>query len=162
VLRLSLRAAAWLPVTAALWWIAVEGRPGSWGVGLPVALAAALAAAAIPPAGRSIRLLPLLRFLAYFAYQSVKGGVDVARRALSPSLPLAPGFAELSTDLPAGAPRVLFADTVSLLPGTLTVDVDGPRVLVHGLDAGEALHADARALEARVAALFRPVEEERS
>lgn len=140
---------------AAAWWVVVEGRPGSWAVGAPVVAAAALVAALVVPfPRRRVRPLGALRFLAYFAVQSLKGGLDVARRALSPALPIAPGFVTIRTTLPPGAPRVLFADTVSLLPGSLTVDVRDDEVLVHGLDAGPALLADARDLERRVADLF--------
>lgn len=151
-----LRAAGWAAPLALAWWVVVEGRPGSWLVGLPtVALAALVAAFAISPFQHSIRPAAILSFGWYFASQSVKGGVDVARRALAPSMPIAPGFVELTTSLPEGAARVLFADASSLLPGTLTVEVVADRVLVHGLDAGPALLAAARQLEARVADLLR-------
>jgi len=150
-----LRLAAWLPVLAAAWWVVIEGRPGSLGVGTATVLAAsAVAAAVMPWPRRWVRPLGLARFLRYFAVQSVKGGIDVAKRALSPAMPLAPGFVELTTRLPEGAARVVFADTMSLLPGTLTVDLVGDRVLVHGLDAGPGLAADARDLEVRVADLL--------
>lgn len=149
------RAAAWLAPLAAAWWVVSEGRPGSWGVGAPVVLAAAaIAGAVVPWPRRLVRPLGLVRFLGFFAVQSLRGGLDVSRRALSPSRPLAPGLVELRTRLPEGAARVLLADVTSLLPGTLTVDLEGDRVLVHGLDAGPALEAGFRALEARVADLL--------
>jgi multicomponent Na+:H+ antiporter subunit E len=119
-----------------------------------VALAAAIAAASLPPARHALRAGPALRFAGYFAAQSLRGGLDVARRALSPRLPLDAGLVELRTTLPEGAPRVVLADAVSLLPGTATVDLTGDRILVHGLDAGPALERDFRDLEGRVADLF--------
>jgi multicomponent Na+:H+ antiporter subunit E len=48
---------------------------------------------------------------------------------------------------------VLLADVISLLPGTLTVDLRGDLVLLHGLDVGPGLAAEVRDLERRVAAL---------
>jgi multicomponent Na+:H+ antiporter subunit E len=155
MVRFLATSAAWAPPFAFAWWALSEGRPGSWGVGAPVvALAAALSAALVRPARHRVRWGPALRFAGWFAVQSLKGGVDVARRALSPSLPLDAGFVELRTTLPEGAPRVLLADATSLLPGTSTVDLDGDRVLVHGLVADAALERDFRALEGRVAAIF--------
>jgi multicomponent Na+:H+ antiporter subunit E len=151
---IAMSAAAALPLAVA-WWALVEGRPASWGVGGPVvALAAALAAALRGPARHRVRWGPALRFGGWFLAQSIQGGLDVARRALSPSLPLDAGLVELRTTLPEGAPRVLLADATSLLPGTSTVDLDGDRVLLHGLDVGPGLERDFRALEARVAELF--------
>ncbi len=148
------RAAAWTPPMALLWWVMVEGRPGSWAVGVPVALAAALVAARMaPPPRRWPNPAALLGFAAFFAVQSLRGGWDVARRALSPAMPLAPGFAEVRTTLPEGAARVLFADVISLLPGTLTVELEGDVIRLHGLDLGPGLEAEVRDLERRVAAL---------
>ncbi len=148
------RAAAWTPPMALGWWVMVEGRPGSWGVGAPVALAAAVVAAlVVPPPRRWPNPLALLGFAAFFAVQSLRGGWDVALRALSPAMPLSPGFAELRTTLPEGAARVLLADVISLLPGTLTVELEGDLIRLHGLDLGPGLEAGVRELERRVAAL---------
>jgi multicomponent Na+:H+ antiporter subunit E len=149
------RAAAWLLPLALAWWALAEGRPGSWSVGVPVVvLAAVVAAWAVPWPRRWARPAALLRFAVWFLRESVKGGVDVARRALSPAMPLSPGFAEVRTRLPEGGARVLFADTMSLLPGTLTIDLVEDRVLVHALDAGPSLQAGAGDVERRVADLL--------
>lgn len=159
------RAAAWVPPLAALWWIVSEGRTASWGVGAPVVLLASLTAAAVLPAPRGwIRPAALPRFLLFFAHQSIRGGVDVARRVLSPSMRLAPGFLTHRTFLPEGAPRVLLADVLSLLPGTVTVDLEGDRLSIHALEAGPTSLRELRAVEDRIAALFglvRPPAEER-
>jgi multicomponent Na+:H+ antiporter subunit E len=149
------RTGAWSALGAAAWWIASEGRPGSLGVAVPTVLAAAAVATALVPwPGRLARPLALVRFVGWFLVQSVRGGVDVARRALAPSLPIEPELRELTTRLPPGAARVLLADATSLLPGTLSVDLDGDRLLVHALAGGPAVTADFRVLEARVAELL--------
>jgi multicomponent Na+:H+ antiporter subunit E len=140
---------------AIAWWAVSEGRPGSWGVGAPVVLAAATLAAAVVPAPRHrVRPLPLLRFLGTFAARSARGGLDVARRALSPSMPLDPGFLEIRTALPEGGARVLLADVVSLLPGTVTVDLEGDRLLLHALETGPQVEREVRDLERQVAELL--------
>lgn len=150
-----LRAAAWSPLLALAWWVVVEGRPGSWVVGAPVvALASLVAAAAVPAPRRGVRPLALLAFVGAFAAESARGGWDVARRAWARRPPLAAGFATMRTGLPEGAARVLLADVVSLLPGTLTVDLVGDELLVHALEVGPGLEAEVRALERRVAALL--------
>lgn len=146
--------ALWALPLAASWWALSEGRAGSWGVGLPTVAAAALLAARLLPLPRSRpRPGPLLRFAGWFLVESVRGGVDVARRALSPSLPIDPDLLELTTTLPEGAARVVLADAVSLLPGTVTIELDGDRVLVHALDAA-GTERGFREVEARLAALF--------
>jgi multicomponent Na+:H+ antiporter subunit E len=148
------RWAGWAIPLGVAWWVIVEGRPGSWGVGVPtVAAAAAIAAATIRPSRRWIRPGALLRFVVAFVAQSARGGVDVAWRALSPAMPLEPGFVEMRTTLPEGGARVLLADAVSLLPGTLCVELAGDVVVVHALDTGRGIERDFRALERRIAAL---------
>lgn len=149
------RLGAWTLASGAAWWIISEGRPGAWAVAVPTVLAAAaLAAAIVPWPKRMVRPSAAVRFAGWFLVQSVRGGQDVARRALSPSLPIAPAMVELTTRLPEGAGRVLLADVLSLLPGTFTVDVEGDRILVHALAAGPELEAEFREVEARVADLL--------
>lgn len=143
---------AWAVPLAAAWWALSEGRAGSWGVGVPAIAAASLVAAALLPLPRARpRVGRLLRLAGWFAVESVRGGADVARRALAPSLPIDPDLLELRTSLPEGAARVLLADAVSLLPGTVAVDLEDDRVVLHALDRAGA-ERGFREAERRVAA----------
>lgn len=152
MVRFVVTSAAWAVPLAGAWWAFSEGRPGSWGVGAPtVAVAALVAGATLPLPRARPRLAAALRLGAWFVAESVRGGLDVARRALAPSLPLRPALLELRTTLPEGAARVLLADAVSLLPGTVTVDLQGDRVVLHALDAA-GTERGFRELEARIRA----------
>jgi multicomponent Na+:H+ antiporter subunit E len=123
-------------------------------VAVPTVLAAAaLAGAVVPWPRRIVRPRPLLRFAGWFVEQSLRGGLEAARLALAPSMPLSPALRELTTRLPEGGARVLLAQAVSLTPGTLTVDLEGDRLLLHVLDGGEGLERDVRELEERIAEL---------
>ena len=57
----------------------------------------------LPPAAGSVRFLSLLALLPHFLWQSLLAGIDVARRAFAPSLPLRPGFVEYRTGFPPRA-----------------------------------------------------------
>jgi multicomponent Na+:H+ antiporter subunit E len=139
-----------------LWWVLTEAYPGSWGFGLPMAFLAALTSLAFRrPLGSRWSLRGVLRFLPFFLWQSWRGGIDVAGRVFQPRLPLAPGLLNLPLRLPAGPARVFLADTLSLLPGTCSVDLDQQgRLRIHTLDTALFKEADLRRLEGRVAALF--------
>ena len=63
-----------------------------------------------------------------FLGQSVVAGVDVARRALDPRLPLPPGLCDLSVGLPPGPARNMFTTLMSLLPGTVPTGVRHERM----------------------------------
>lgn len=140
---------------APLWWALVGDDRGSWWFGAPAILAAALVGVALSPGGgHRPTLVGTLRFVPFFLRQSLVGGADVALRALRPSLPLAPDFLEYPLRLPQGPPSDVMAATVSLLPGTLTADVEEGRLRVHTLTEGGSVTGDLQDLEARVAGLF--------
>lgn len=141
---------------AALWWALTGGGAGSWIVGVPVVAAATAASRGLWPQDTGWwSPLGTLRFVVFFLRESVRGGVDVARRALDPALPLRPALVELRCRLPPGPAEVLLVDVVSLLPGTLSVDLRGALLTLHVLDDRAPAEAELRILEAHIAAMFR-------
>lgn len=138
---------------AALWWVLADGQSASWLVGAPAALAAA-AWSARQRSRATLSAAGAARFLAYFVVSSVRGGVDVARRVLLPALPIDPALLDYRLRLPDGAPRVFLAEVVSLLPGTLSAELEGGRLTLHVLDRRLPVAQDLAQLERRVAALF--------
>jgi multicomponent Na+:H+ antiporter subunit E len=58
----------------------------------------------------------------------------MARRVLSPSLPIRPGMVEVFTRLQSPLGRLLLANSITLTPGTLSVDVLEDRIQVHWID----------------------------
>lgn len=138
---------------AAGWWILAAGDPRALGFGVPVVLAALVASLALPsPASPGWRALGLLRFAWVFITGSVRGGIDVARRALARRVRIAPEIIAYTLRLPEGPARSLFVGTVNLMPGTVSLAVDGRRLRIHAL-AGDfpALARQFELLERRVA-----------
>lgn len=146
---------AWLRAVlfGLMWWILTNGAMDSWLIGIPVVLLATLVSVVLlPPSSWS--LPGLVRFIPFFLWRSLYGGVDVARRALHPALPISPRLFNHSWRLPPGLPRVLMANTVSLLPGTLSAELDEHQLRVHVLDQTGTFAKDLTLIEARVAGLF--------
>ncbi|MBB5014381.1 Na+/H+ antiporter subunit E [Rehaibacterium terrae] len=134
-------------------WLALDGAQNLW-VGLVFAALGALAGAWLAP-GELYRWRPwrLPGFCLYFLRESLRGGIDVAWRALHPRLPIKPCFERFVLDLPAGLPRTLMVSTVSLLPGTLSVSIDDDGALrVHALMPGA--FAGVPELQRRIHRLF--------
>jgi multicomponent Na+:H+ antiporter subunit E len=103
----------------------------------------------LPPATGSVRPAPIIRFALRFLRQSAVAGVDVARRALDPRLPLNPGFIIYPVGLPHGPARNMFTSLMSLLPGTVPIGTaENGGVLIHCLDAGQPVAAQLAAEEA--------------
>jgi multicomponent Na+:H+ antiporter subunit E len=149
------RFAVTLVLAALLWWVLAEGRgftsPFAW-----LAVAGAAVSTLFLPLSRPFRLsvVALPRFAAFFLRASVMGGVDVARRALSPSMALEPGFVRYTTALPHGAALTFFMAVISLLPGTLSVRLQGRLLTVHVLDTRLPVHESLEALETHVSRVF--------
>lgn len=93
-------------------------------------------------------------FALWFAVQSVRGAVDVALRAFAPHMPLRPGFRSHVLALPHGAPRIMFINTITLLPGTLSAECVEDTLIVHMLDTRTELKPPLCDLETRIRALF--------
>jgi len=137
------------------WWALTEGDRTAIVFGLVTAPAVAmLSLRFFPPASRRPRLLPALVFIGYFLLKSLAAGVDVARRLLSPRLPLNPGYLKYTTSLPAGSPRWLLANTLSLLPGTLSVTLRDSQLELHCLDTALPVREDVARTERRIAGMF--------
>lgn len=102
-------------------------------------------------------LLYLWTFLRYL----VVGNVDVARRVLSPSMPIDPAVVEIPLRVRSAAAVTTIANSVTLTPGTLTMDYDDDRntLVVHSIDSGEGVTDAIRTWEDYALIIFR---EERS
>jgi multicomponent Na+:H+ antiporter subunit E len=130
-----------LALFAALWLILTRGEallPGA----AAVAVACWLSLRLLPPL-RPVRLWPLLAMAPAFVWRSLLGGLDVARRALDPRLPLNSGWIEIPVDLPDGG-KVALGGQLSLMPGTLAAGSEGGRLLVHVLDRDQDVTAAVR------------------
>ena len=100
------------------------------------------------------QLLALLRYVLGFSLAVFRSAVHVARVVVDPRLPISPRLITCRTGLRREISRVAFAHSVSLTPGTLTVDMEGGTFLVHCLDEPSAAHILSGALERQVARVF--------
>lgn len=150
-----------LLLCALVWWVLTDGEL-SWDallVGVPAVVAAAgISAAMMPPLHWS--WVGALKFAWFFARESLLGGVDVARRAFHPRMPLDPGVVRYEVGLAPDLARVAVSNTSSLLPGSLVVDIEGSNFHVHTLDVGRDAARSVELTEKRVAELLRvPLEQ---
>jgi multicomponent Na+:H+ antiporter subunit E len=124
----------------ALWLLLVGSlRVQELVAGVVAALAVTLVAGRRLAIFSGLRLTPqapvhLIRYLGYFLVALVRANLDVARRLLSPSLPIRPGVVQVRTALTSDLGRLVLANSITLTPGTLSVALQGDRILVHWID----------------------------
>lgn len=142
--------------TFALLWIILAGATAE---ALPYGAVAVFAATLL-----SLRLYPadlpgvvawrVATFLPRFLLQSVLGGLDVARRAVDPRLPVVPGWVELNLANRHAEANVLVGGVMSIMPGTLAAGPGDGTMAVHVLHMPSFIPTDFHADEQRVLGLF--------
>lgn len=141
---------------AAIWLVLSGGAPSGWVVGLFAATAAAWLSCMFMPAGvRRVDFLAVCRLMPGFAARSFMGGMDVARRALDPRLPLDAGWIAYRTKLPSHLARIWLGSETTLFPGSLVAGRRGDLLYIHCLDRGQDIAGQIKAEEARIAATLR-------
>jgi len=144
-----------LTLLAVVWWTLSGGVFSSWLIGVPAIAAAAWVDSRLRnPAGTRISLSGLVRFVPFFLWHSLRGGIDVALRTLAPRMRIRPGFFSYRTTLQCPAARTFFVNCVSLLPGTLAADLREQWVEVHVLDRSSPVTAELAVLERAVSNLL--------
>jgi multicomponent Na+:H+ antiporter subunit E len=73
-------------------------------------------------------------FLITFIYEMIKANLDVARRVISPSLPINPGIVEVKTRLKSKIARMVLANSITLTPGTFTMEIRDDSLFIHWID----------------------------
>ena len=98
----------------------------------------------------------LLRTPAYWLWltvEIVKANFDVGRRILHPRMPIDPRLFEVSASQSTDLGRTIFANSITLTPGTIALDVRRDSILVHALTAEGQAALETGEMDARVSAL---------
>lgn len=79
-------------------------------------------------------------YLPMFLWECLKANVDVAYRVLHPALPIRPGIVRIRTNLKSDAGITFLANSITLTPGTMSVDVDRTKgiLYIHWINVKEA------------------------
>ena len=79
-----------------------------------------------------VRVFWALVYVPVFFYYVIKANLDVVYRALHPKMPIKPGIVKIRTDLKTDSGITALANSITLTPGTLTVDLtDDGYLYVH-------------------------------
>lgn len=110
--------------------------------GIGVAVIAALLVGRFLPirigAINPVRIAKAIAYLPYFLWKMIEANVRLALVVVRPSLPIHPSIVEGRTGMKSGEGKLFLTSSITLTPGTLTVDVEDDRVFVHCVSAGDA------------------------
>jgi multicomponent Na+:H+ antiporter subunit E len=70
-------------------------------------------------------------YYGYFFRELVRSNLKLAAIVLTPALPIKPGIVKVRTRLKSRMGRLMLANSITLTPGTLTVELDGEWLYVH-------------------------------
>jgi len=76
----------------------------------------------------------LLIYIPVFAWKLILANIDVARRVLTPHIPVNPGIVKVPTNLKGDYGKLTLANSITLTPGTLSIDVLEDSIYVHAID----------------------------
>jgi multicomponent Na+:H+ antiporter subunit E len=80
--------------------------------------------------------LPL--YVLWLFWEILKANLDVARRIVDPRLPIDPRMIRVRTGQQHDLGRVIYANSITLTPGTVSVSVQGDEIAVHALTQSAA------------------------
>jgi multicomponent Na+:H+ antiporter subunit E len=80
----------------------------------------------------------LISYWLWLAAEVVKSSLDVARIVLSPSLPISPQVVTIKASCKHPVHQAILANSITLTPGTLALDVYDDKIIVHALTADGA------------------------
>jgi len=76
----------------------------------------------------------VIKYLLFFFKALIKANLDVARKVISPHININPQMVRIHTRMESDLGRLLLANSITLTPGTLTVDVIQDELLIHWID----------------------------
>jgi multicomponent Na+:H+ antiporter subunit E len=81
-----------------------------------------------------VRIAWSLGYIGYLFMAIVKANFDVASRIVRPRIPINPGIVTVRTRLSSPLGRTVLANSITLTPGTLSVEIKGNLLYVHWID----------------------------
>lgn len=96
----------------------------------------------------------LLAYIPWFMLEIVKSNLEVTRVILQPKMPINPRLFTVRGQQRTDLGRVIFANSITLTPGTITVEAAPGKLVVHALDGASGEDLVEGALERKVGEVF--------
>jgi multicomponent Na+:H+ antiporter subunit E len=75
-----------------------------------------------------------LVYIIVLLWEIIKANFDVAYRVIHPKMPIKPGIVVIKTRLKSDIAKMILANSITLTPGTFTLDIIGDKLLIHWIN----------------------------
>jgi len=152
-------------------WVLLSGKTDTFHLGLGIL--SALFVAALNHQDRPVKEqlaragkipVTLFRGVLYFCWllqRIVLAAWHVSCVILHPKMPLDPKMIRHTTRLKTDEAKVIFANSITLTPGTITADIDKDEFVIHRLDAASSEDIDTFSMERQIEKLFKKQRKEK-
>lgn len=79
-------------------------------------------------------ILFVVLYIPILIIELIKANIDVAKRVLDPKLPINPGIVKVPTKVKGDIGKLVLANSITLTPGTISIDADDENVYIHWID----------------------------
>ncbi|MFP4621542.1 MAG: Na+/H+ antiporter subunit E, partial [Bacteroidales bacterium] len=80
------------------------------------------------------KIVFILAYIVVLFKEIILANLDVAYRVIHPKMPIKPGIVIIKTDLKQDLAKMILANSITLTPGTFTLDIEGDRLLIHWIN----------------------------
>jgi len=103
---------------------------------------------------RNLNLVALVVYVGWLFLQIPPAAVAIARTVITPGRTPKPAVITFNTGLRSATARTVLANSITLVPGTMTPDVEGPTFVVHAFDPEHAADLIDGSLQRRIARIY--------
>ena len=102
--------------------------------------------------------LRILLYLPWLFYKIIQSSLHVSKLILHPALPIDPQLISVESKLHHNPAVVLFGNSITLTPGTITAEVDRNKLIVHAMDKALSKDLESKEMESKIADIFKDEE----
>lgn len=144
-------------------WLLLSWRLDPLFLGMGIASAAAITVAStvllertIGPAGShpKVRVLRLVPYVTWLLGRMFVSALQIAWIVINPRVPPEPGIVRIPIHLSSPAARTMLSNSLTLVPGTMTLEIDDHEVTVHSFTPEAVDDLASAEMQNRIAAVF--------
>ena len=94
-------------------------------------------------------------YLPWLFYKIIQSSLHLSKLILHPALPIAPQLISVESKLRHHAAVVLLGNSITLTPGTIIVEVDRNKLIVHAMDKILCDDIASKQIESKIADIFK-------